>query len=185
MSWKIDPAHAQITFSARHMMIMNVSGRFENFDGTVEFNEQDPINSNVEVQIEAASINTNEPQRDEHLKSPDFLNVEQYPYLTFKSKRIEKIDESHGRIMGDLTIRDVTNEVVLETEYLGQAQSPWGTTSAGFNAHTKINRKDWDLTWNVALETGGVLVGDEVAINIELELVKQPEAQPEAEAAMA
>lgn len=185
MSWKIDSAHAQVKFSVRHMMIMNVSGRFEKFGGIVEFNEQDPINSSVEVQIEAASINTNEPQRDEHLKSPDFLNVEQYPYLTFKSKRIEKIDESHGRIVGDLTIRDVTNEVVLETEYLGQAQSPWGTTNAGFNAHTKINRKDWGLTWNVALETGGVLVGDEVAINIELELIKQPEAQPEAEAVMA
>ncbi len=177
MSWKIDSAHAQITFSARHMMITNVSGRFENFDGSVEFDEQDPINSSVEVQIEAVSINTNEPQRDEHLKSPDFLNVEQYPYLTFKSKRIEKIDESHGRITGDLTIRDVTNEVVLETEYLGQAQSPWGTTNAGFNAHTKISRKDWGLTWNVALETGGVLVGDEVTINIELELIKQPEAE--------
>jgi len=177
MSWKFDPAHAQITFSARHMMIMTIRGGFDNFDGAVEFDEQDPINSSVELQIETASINTNETQRDEHLKSPDFLNVEQYPYLTFKSKRIEKIDESHGRIIGDLTIRDVTNEVVLETEYLGQAKSPWGTTSAGFNAHTKINRKDWGLTWNVALETGGVLVSDEIAIDIELEIVKQPEAE--------
>ena len=176
MSWNIDPAHAQITFSARHMMIMNVSGRFENFEGSVEFDEQNPTNSSVDVNIEAASLNTNEAQRDEHLKSPDFLQVEEYPYITFKSKRVEKIDDSHGRIIGDLTIRDVTNEVVLETEYLGQAQSPWGTTSAGFNAHTKINRKDFGLTWNVALETGGVLVGDEVSINIELELVKQPEA---------
>jgi polyisoprenoid-binding protein YceI len=177
MSWNIDPAHAQIAFSARHMMIMNVSGRFENFEGSVEFDEQNPNSSSVDVKIEAASLNTNESQRDEHLKSPDFLQVEEYPYITFKSKRVDKIDDSHGRIVGDLTIRDVTNEVVLETEYLGQAQSPWGTTSAGFNAHTKINRKDWDLTWNVALETGGVLVGDEVSINIELELVKQPEAE--------
>ena len=177
MSWTIDPAHAQITFSARHMMIMNVSGGFENFEGSVDFDEQDPTNSSVEVKIEVASLNTNESQRDEHLKSADFLDAEKYPYITFKSKRIEKIDDSHGRIIGDLTIRDVTKEVVLETEYLGQAQSPWGTTSAGFNAHTKINRKDFGLTWNVALETGGVLVGDEVSINIELELVKQPEAE--------
>ncbi|GAB4533562.1 MAG: YceI family protein [Anaerolineae bacterium] len=179
MSWKIDPAHAQITFSVRHMMITNVTGRFEKFDGNVEFDEEDPINSRVEVQIEAASINTNEPQRDEHLRSPDFLNVEQYPYLTFKSKRIEKVDDTHGRIIGDLTIRDVTREVVLEAEYLGQVQSPWGAISAGFSARTKINRKAWGLTWNVALETGGVLVGDEVAINIEMELIKQPEAEAE------
>ncbi len=177
MSWKIDPAHAQVTFSARHMMIMNVRGRFEKFKGQVEFDENNPINSMVDVQIDAASINTNEPQRDGHLKSPDFLDVENYPYITFKSKRIEKIDKSHGRVIGDLTIRGVTREVTLEVEYLGQARSPWGTTSAGFNAHTRINRKEWGLTWNVALETGGVLVGDEVTINIELEIVKEPEAE--------
>lgn len=174
MSWKIDPAHSQITFSVRHMMISNVHGRFENFSGTVEFDEQNPANSSVEVQIEAASISTREPQRDAHLRSADFLNAEQHPYLTFKSKRIEVQDANHGRIIGDLTIGETSREVVLDTEFAGSAKSPWGTTSAGFSASTKINRKDWGLQWNVALETGGFLVGDTVNINLEMEIVKQP-----------
>jgi len=155
------------------MMISNVRGRFENFTGVVEFNEQDPTQSKVDVQIEAASVNTREAQRDGHLKSPDFFNADKYPYLTFKSRRIEKTDATHGRVVGDLTIRDVTKEVVLNVEYAGQAKSPWGTTSAGFSATTKINRKDWGLTWNQTLETGGVLVGDEISVNVELEIVKQ------------
>ncbi|MBM4421949.1 MAG: YceI family protein [Chloroflexi bacterium] len=134
----------------------------------------------VNVEIDAASINTREPQRDGHLKSPDFLNAAEYPALTFKSKRVQKLDEAHGRIVGDLTIRGTTREVALEVEYNGQAKSPWGSTSAGFTASTKINRKDWDLNWNVALETSGWLVGDEVSISIELEIIKQAEAAPEA-----
>lgn len=176
MSWQIDPAHSQIQFSVRHMMISNVRGRFENFTGAIEFEEKDPTRSLVEVQIETASINTRETQRDSHLKSPDFLNVEKYPYLSFKSKRIEKIDDSHGRVIGDLTIRDVTKEVALDVEYAGQAKSPWGTVSAGFSANAKINRKDWGLTYNQVLETGGVMVGDVVNITIDLEIVKQAEA---------
>jgi polyisoprenoid-binding protein YceI len=176
MSWKIDSAHSEIDFAVRHMMISNARGRFEKFSGAVEFDEQEPTRSSVEVQIEAASINTREPQRDAHLKSPDFLNVEKYPTLSFKSKRIEIVDSTHGRIIGDFTIRDVTREVVLDVEYSGQALSPMGTTSAGFTASTKFNRKDWGLTWNVALETGGLLVGDEIKVDISLEIVKQPEA---------
>jgi polyisoprenoid-binding protein YceI len=178
MSWQIDPAHSQIQFSVRHMMISNVRGRFESFTGAIEFEEKDPTRSLVEVQIETASINTRETQRDSHLKSPDFLNVEKYPYLSFKSKRIEKIDDSHGRVIGDLTIRDVTKEVALDVEYAGQAKSPWGTVSAGFSATAKINRKDWGLTYNQVLETGGVMVGDVVNITIDLEIVKQAEAVP-------
>src|SRR5439155_16809082 len=114
-------------------------------------------------------------KRDAHLRSPDFLDVEQFPYITFKSTRVEHIDDSHGKLIGDLTIRDVTHEVVLDVEYAGQAKTPWGTTSAGFSATTKINRKDWGLNWNVALEAGGWLVSDEIKINIELELVQQVE----------
>jgi polyisoprenoid-binding protein YceI len=178
MSWQIDPAHSQIQFSVRHMMISNVRGRFENFTGAIEFEEKDPTRSLVEVQIETASINTRETQRDSHLKSPDFLNAEKYPYLSFKSKRVEKIDDSHGRVIGDLTIRDVTKEVALDVEYAGQAKSPWGTVSAGFSATAKINRKDWGLTYNQVLETGGVMVGDVVNITIDLEIVKQAEAVP-------
>ena len=183
MAWVIDASHSQVTFTVRHMMIANVRGRFENFSGSVDFNEQDPARSSVEVQIEAASINTRDEKRDGHLKSADFLEVEKHPYLTFKSKRVQKTGDSSGRITGDLTIRGVTREVVLDVDYNGQAKSPWGTTSAGFTASTKINRKDWGLNWNVALETGGLLVGDEVKIDIELEIVKQPEAEAVAAAA--
>jgi polyisoprenoid-binding protein YceI len=173
MSWKIDPSHTRAVFSVRHMMISNVHGQFHNVTGTVNFDEAQPTRSSVDVQIEAASIDTNDERRDGHLKSPDFLEAEKYPYLTFTSKRIEVVDETHGRIYGDLTIRDVTREVVLNTEYNGQAKGPYGQQSAGFTASTKINRKDFGLTWNVALETGGMLVGDTININIELEIVKQ------------
>lgn len=185
MSWSIDPTHAQITFSARHMMIMSVRGRFEKFHGTVEFDENDFTRSSINVKIEAASINTDEAKRDGHLRSPDFLDAENYPTLDFTSKQVKAITATRGQIVGDLTIRGVTREVVLDVEYLGQSKSPWGTLSAGFSAQTKINRKDWGLEWNVALETGGVLVSDEVTIHIDVELVKQAESETEAEAVAA
>jgi polyisoprenoid-binding protein YceI len=180
MSWKIDPAHSEINFTVRHMMISNVRGRFEKLSGTVDFVEDNPTRSTVDVQIEVASINTKESARDTHLKSPDFFNAEKYPYLTFKGKKAEVLDANHGQVTGDLTIRDVTKEVVLDVEYSGQAKNPWGLVSAGFSATTVINRKDWGLTWNVGLETGGVLVGDEIKINIEVEIVKQAESEKEA-----
>lgn len=173
MAWKIDLSHSQIQFTVRHMMISNVRGRFENFSGTVDFDENDPTRSTIDMQIEAASVNTRDTNRDNHLKSPDFLNAEQYPYLTFKSKRVEKVDDSHGRIVGDLTIRDVTNEVVLDVEYNGQSKSPWGTISAGASAHTKIDRTAWGLGWNAPLETGGLLVGNDIKIDIDIEIIKE------------
>ncbi len=176
MSWTIDSSHSQITFSVRHMMISNVHGRFEEFAGTVDFNEQDPTQSSVSVEIDAATINTREPKRDTHLASPDFLNAAEFPKLTYKSTRVEKLDDSHGRIYGDLTIHGISRPVILDVEYSGTAKSPWGTTSAGFSASTRINRKDWDLNWNVALETGGWLVGETINVDIELEIVKQAEA---------
>ena len=185
MSWQIDPSHSEIQFAVRHMMISTVRGRFTEFTGTVELDEAAPTHSSVEVQIAAASIDTRDPRRDAHLASPDFFDAEQYPYLTFKSKRVEQTDANHGRILGDLTIRDVTKEVVLEVEYAGQAKSPWGTISAGFSAHTTISRKDWGLTWNQSLETGGVLVGDEIKIAIEIEVVKQVEQVESVEAVAA
>lgn len=177
MSWQLDKAHSSINFSVRHMMISTVRGRFEEFDGTFDLNEADPTQSKIEVVIQAASINTKEAQRDGHLRSADFFDVEKYPTITFKSKRIEKVDSEHARLIGNLTIKDVTKEVALNVEYAGQGKSPWGTIVAGFTAQTKINRKDWGLAWNVALETGGVLVSDEISINIELEVIKQPEAE--------
>lgn len=176
MAWNLDAAHSEITFSVRHMMISTVRGRFENFSGTFNLNEENPTASSVEVQIDVNSINTKNTDRDNHLRSPDFFNVAEYPNITFKSTRIERTGDNTAIVYGDLTIRDVTKEVALNTTYSGQAKSPWGTTSAGFTAQTTINRKDWGLTWNVALETGGVLVGEEITINIEVELVKQEAA---------
>jgi polyisoprenoid-binding protein YceI len=158
------------------MMISNVHGQFDDITGTVEFNEADPAQSSLNVKIGVASINTRDEKRDGHLKSPDFFDVANHPYLTFESAKVEKTSENTGRVTGNLTIRGISKPVVLEVEYNGQAKSPWGTTSAGFTATAKINRKDWDLNWNVALETGGFLVGDEVKITIEAEIVKQPEA---------
>jgi len=183
MSWTIDSAHTEVNFSVRHMMISNVRGQFQKLSGTVEFDEKNPINTTVDVQIETASVNTKDEKRDGHLKSPDFFDAEKYPYLTFKGKRVDVKDKTHAVLYGDLTIRDVTREVALDVEFNGQAKSPWGTTSAGFTARTQIKRKNWGLNWNVALETGGFLVGDDININIELEIVKQPEAVPAVAAA--
>lgn len=177
MSWNIDSVHTSVTFSARHMMISNVRGQFDEVSGSVEFNPEQPEQSSVDVRIKAGSINTSEPQRDAHLKSPDFLDVENFPEITYKSRQVEVIDENRGRVTGDLTIRDVTRQVILDVEYAGMSRSPWGASAAGFTATTSINRKDWGLVWNVALETGGVLVGDTIKITIELELVQQPEAE--------
>jgi len=173
MAWQIDPNHSHIQFSARHLMISTVRGRFDKFTGVIEGDEQNPTSSRVDVQIDAASIDTRNPQRDADLRSANFLDADNYPYLYFKSTRIEQVDPTHGRITGDLTIHGVTRAVMLNVEYTGEVKSPWGTTVAGFNAHTKINRKDWGLTWNAVLETGGVVVGEEITIDIEVELVKQ------------
>jgi polyisoprenoid-binding protein YceI len=181
MAWTIDSSHSAIHFSARHMMISTVRGEFETVRGTVDFNEENPALSSVEVEIEPASLSTRDAQRDGHLKSPDFFDVENHPIATFKSTRAEATTNNKGKLYGDLTIKGITKPVVLDVEYNGQSKSPWGTTSAGFTATTKINRKDWDLNWNVALETGGVLVGEEVKLEIEAEIVKQPDAQPETE----
>jgi polyisoprenoid-binding protein YceI len=179
MTWTIDPSHTRANFTARHMMIANVHGTFDNVTGVVDFNEADPTRSTIDVMIAADSLHTRDEKRDSHLKSPDFLDVANHPYLTFKSTRAEKTGETTGRVTGDLTIRGATRPVVLDVEYNGQAKSPWGTISAGFTATTKINRKDWSLNWNVALETGGWLVGKEIEIDIELELVQV--AEPVAE----
>jgi polyisoprenoid-binding protein YceI len=183
MSWSIDSAHTSITFSVRHMMISNVHGRFENVEGIVDFNPENPGESNIDVKIDASSIDTREQQRDNHLRSPDFLDVEKYPYILFRSSRIEKTSPSTGKVYGELTIHGETRQIVLEVEYAGQAKSPFGTTSAGFTATTQINRKDWGLGWNVALETGGWLVGDKINVNIEVEIVKQEAPQKQQAAA--
>ncbi len=177
MSWQIDSSHSQINFSARHMMISKVRGTFESFSGIVNFDEENPTNTAVNIEVDLTSINTRDEQRDGHLKSPDFFDVENYPTMKFVSSRVEQIDGNNGRLYGQLTIKDVTKEAVLDVEYAGIAKSPWGTESAGFSASGSINRKEWGLNWNQALETGGVLVGDKINIEIELELVKQAQTE--------
>ena len=177
MSWQIDSSHSHIYFTARHMMISKVRGAFESFSGTVNFDEENPTNTTVNIDVDLSSINTRDEQRDGHLKSPDFFDVENYPTMKFVSTKVEQVDENNGRLIGNLTIKDITKEVVLDVEYAGVPKTPWGTESAGFSASGSINRKEWGLNWNQALETGGVLVGDKINIEIELELVKQSQAE--------
>lgn len=178
MNWQIDYTHSEINFMVRHMMISKVRGHFDDWSGTINFDPENPTNTTVDVTIQLASVNTREQQRDDHLRSPDFFDVAVHPEMHFKSSKVEQKDVDEGKLYGDLTIRGVTKPVVLDVEYAGQAQSPWGATSAGFSASATINRKDWGLAWNQALETGGVLVGEKIAISIELELIQQTEAEP-------
>ena len=172
-SWVMDPAHTSIEFSAKHLVITTVRGRFEKFEVRPDFDPDHPEHSSVEVRIDASSISTREPKRDAHLKSPDFLDAEKSPYITFKSGRVQRKGGDRYELVGDLTIRDVTREVVLNTTFAGIAKDPMGNEHAGFSAETSLNRKDFGLNWNMALETGGVLVGDVIKIYIETELVKQ------------
>jgi polyisoprenoid-binding protein YceI len=171
MAWNIDTAHSEVTFSVRHMMISNVRGQFKKFSGNINIDEANPANSSVDVTIDVASIDTRDEKRDGHLTSPELFDAATHPTITFKSTRIAVGGTNLGTIFGDLTIKGITRQVALDVTFSGKAKSPWGTTSAGFSATTKINRTDYDLTWNVALETGGILVGEEIAINIELEAV--------------
>ena len=174
-------SHSEIQFSARHMMVSKVRGVFDKWDGTIALDPANPAKTTVDITIDAASINTKDAQRDGHLRSPDFLNVEKFPSVTFKSSKVEVTGDNTAKLTGDLTLSGVTKPAVLDVEYQGNAKSPWGTTNYGFSAHTKINREDWGLTWNAALETGGWLVGKEISIDIELELVQV--AEPEKAAA--
>ena len=173
MAWVTDPAHTSVQFVARHMMLSKVRGEFQDFTVSLDLDEDHPEKASVEAHIKTASVNTRDAQRDGHLRSPDFFKSDEFPEMVFKSTRVELTGKETAKIHGDLTIRDVTKPVVLDATYLGSSKSPWGTTNAGFEASTKINREDWGLTWNVALETGGWLVGKDITINIEAEFTKQ------------
>ncbi|HQX11928.1 MAG TPA: YceI family protein [Thermoflexales bacterium] len=173
MSWMIDPSHTRVQFSARHMMIATVRGEFKEFGGTVEFDETKPEATKVAVEIKTGSVDSKDAKRDGHLVSPDFFDAAKFPVMSFKSKRVENVKGERAKLIGDLTIKDVTHEVALDVEFHGLAKAPWGTTNAGFEAKGKLNRKDFGLVWNVALETGGVLVGEDVNITIDAEIVKQ------------
>lgn len=178
-TWTIDAAHSGVELAVKHMMFTTVRGRFKDVKGTIELDEQNPANSTVNVEIAAASLDTGVADRDGHLRSADFLDVEKFPTLTFTSKRIEGAFAKEGdafTLTGDLTIRGVTKEVTLEGTYEGTGKDPWGGTRAGARATTKIDRRDWGLVWNQALETGGILVANDVRIEIELQAVKQSAA---------
>jgi polyisoprenoid-binding protein YceI len=171
--WKVDNTHSSINFSVRHMVVAKVRGSFQRWTSELTIDDADLSKSTVGVTIESASIQTALADRDAHLKSADFFDVERYPHLTFKSKRIERAGDDRYRMIGDLTIKDVTREVTLDVEYAGKSKDPWGGERAGFSAHTSIERKDWGLTWNLLLETGGLVVGDKIEVAIEIEAVRQ------------
>ena len=172
-TWDIDPVHSAAEFKVKHMMISNVKGQFTNLKGTVALNEADIAASQVEASIDAASLTTREPQRDAHLRSADFFDVEKFPTLSFKSTHIRRAGAGELSVTGELTIHGVTREVVFDVEGpTAQAKDPWGNTRIGLYAITKINRKDFGLSWNAALETGGILVGDEVTITLDVQFVK-------------
>lgn len=175
--WQIDPAHSAAHFSVRHLMISNVRGEFSKLSGNVITDPADLTKSTVEVNLETTSINTREPQRDEHLRSADFFDVANHPAITFRSKRIAAAGPDHFKVTGDLTIRGVAKEVTFDVEGPTPAiKDPWGNVRAGVTATAKINRKDFGLTWNALVEGGGVMVGDEVSITIEAELVQKASA---------
>jgi polyisoprenoid-binding protein YceI len=172
VTYTIDPAHSTAGFKVRHMMVANVRGEFSKVTGTVVFDPGAPENSRVETHIDVASLHTRDEQRDAHLKSADFLDAEKYPEITFVSKKIKGSD-GEWKVTGDLTIHGVTREVTLDVEGPApEAKDPWGNIKSGASAVTKINRKDFGLEWNVALETGGLLVGEEVTITLEVEFLR-------------
>jgi polyisoprenoid-binding protein YceI len=176
-SWQVDGAHSAVNLAVRHMVISKVRGHFTKWNAKLQLDTAEPTRSTVEVEIEAASIETGVADRDTHLRSPDFLDAAKYPTLRYRSRRVEAASKDRLRVIGDLTIRDVTREVVLDVEYGGQGKDPWGNTRVGFTATASLNRKDFGLTWNQVLETGGVLVADRVDIEIELQAIKQAVAK--------
>ncbi len=172
-TWKIDPAHSAAEFKVKHMMISNVKGQFAKISGVLIFDESELAKSRVDAVIEAASILTGDPQRDAHLKSADFFDAEKFPTLAFKSTKIAVVRDGELAVEGNLSIRDITRKVTFNVEGpTPPAKDPWGNTRIGLSATTKINRKDFGLTWNAALETGGILVGEEVTITLDVQFIK-------------
>jgi len=177
-SWRIDPAHSHVEFSVRHLMISTVKGAFGDVRGTVWIDDSDATTALVDITIQVDSIDTRQEQRDAHLRSADFFYVARFPTITFRSRTVEgNHEESEFRLVGDLTIRDVTREIVLAVSSEGSLIDPWGAERAGFSAQGKIDRTDFGLTWNQALEAGGVLVGNDIKISVEVELLREDPAE--------
>jgi len=172
-SWTFDPAHTEVGFAVKHLMIATVKGRFAEVHGTVRMDETDPTSAEVEVAIGVASIHTGNADRDAHLRSPDFFDAERFPTITFRSRRVEPGTDGTLRLLGDLTIRGVSRPVELAVRSEGAIQDPWGNRRAGFSAGLRIKRSDFGITWNQLIEAGGVAVGDEVRISLEAELIRE------------
>jgi polyisoprenoid-binding protein YceI len=172
-----DPTHSSVAFWIRHMVVAKVRGHFNKFDVVIDLDEKDVSRSTVDVKIDTASIDTGVEQRDNHLRSPDFFDVAKYPELRFTSKRVEDLGGGQLRVVGDLTMHGITKEVALEVENAGRAKDPWGGSRAGFSARATLDRKDFGLGWNAVLEAGGVLVGDKVSIEIEVEALHKTAAK--------
>lgn len=170
--WNIDPSHSVVEFSVRHMMIARVKGRFGTFTGVLTADPADLSDATIKVEVDTVSIDTRDDQRDEHLRSADFFDSENFPKMTFESKQVKKTGDDTYDIEGELTIRDVTRPITLNATMTGQGQDPWGNQRIGFEAKSQLNRRDFGLTWNTALETGGVLVGEDVKIEIEAQFVR-------------
>ncbi|MGH2664469.1 YceI family protein [Flavobacterium sp.] len=171
--WTIDPTHSEIGFKVKHMMFTNVSGKFENYDANIVTENDDFTKASIDFSADINSIDTHNSDRDNHLKSADFFDVDNHPKMTFKASSFTKTSDDKYELAGDLSLKGVTKFVQLSTEYSGLMKDPWGNTKVGLTISGKINRKDWGLNWNSALETGGVLVGEDVNLNIELQLIKQ------------
>lgn len=172
VTWKLDPTHSEVGFKVKHMMITNVSGSFTDFNVEASSEGDDFSNPHITFTAKTASVNTGNEQRDGHLKSPEFFDAEKFHNLSFKATKFEKVDSENYRLNGDLTIKDVTKNISLNAEFGGIQKDPWGNIKAGFTVTGKINRKDFGLNWNAALETGGVMVSEDVRINSEIQLVK-------------
>jgi polyisoprenoid-binding protein YceI len=175
-TWQLDPTHSSVEFSVKHMMMTTVRGRFKTVTATLTADEEHPEGCCVEVAVDVASLDTGVPDRDVHLRSPDFFDAERFPQITFRSTRLEGNLANEGdrfRMVGDLTIRDTTMEVTFDCEFAGRGQDPWGKERAGFTARADIDRREWGLKWNQAIETGGVLVANKVRIETEVQFVKQ------------
>jgi polyisoprenoid-binding protein YceI len=172
-TWKIDPAHSEVQFKVKHLMITTVTGQFSNFDATVETPGEDFANASIKFETEVASISTKNADRDGHLQSPDFFDAANHPKITFVSKEVKKIDDENYKVAGDLTIRGNTKPVELSVEYGGTQKDPWGQTKAGFEFSSKISRKDFGLTFNATTETGGVVLGDDVKLLGSVQFIKQ------------
>lgn len=172
-TWTIDPVHSATEFAVKHLMVSTFKGHFRSLEGTVYLDEETPANSSVTASVDVASIDTATPDRDAHLRSDDFFNAEKYPKMTFRSTRVEHVKDDRWNVIGELTIRDVTKEVVLDTEYEGRIVDPWGNERIGFTAQTELSRKGFGVRWNSVIEGGGVALGDKVRVTLNIEVIRQ------------